>query len=214
MHALVVTAHPNTEAFTHAVARRVIAGIEAHPGHTAEMADLAAEGFDPRFTTADLEFFNRRGPAAPEVLAEQRRIDRADLLVLVFPIYWWSMPALLKGWIDRVFTQGWAYDDATEDRAVGLLGRLSVQIIGVGGADRQTIERRGYADAMRTQIDHGIFGYCGAPVLGHDLLLHTDAPSREAALRQAFGIGSRLAAAAPQMRTASEARAVPACLQP
>ncbi|CAH2604585.1 NAD(P)H oxidoreductase YRKL / Flavodoxin 2 [Rhodovastum atsumiense] len=202
MHALVVTAHPDAASFTHAVARQVIAGIEAHPGHTTEMADLAAEGFDPRFTVADIALFNRRGAADAGVLAEQRRIDRADLLVLVYPIYWWSMPGLLKGWIDRVFTQGWAYDDQPEGTTVKRLGRLAVQLVGIGGADQGTFARHGYADAMRTQIDHGIFGYCGAPVVGSDVLLHADAPSREKVLHQAFNIGSRLAAAAPHGRTA------------
>ncbi|MBP0447850.1 NAD(P)H-dependent oxidoreductase [Roseomonas sp. SSH11] len=201
MHALVVTAHPNTASFTHAVARRMMTGIEVHPGHTAEMADLAAEGFDPRFTLADVEFFNRRAAAEPSVLAEQRRIGRADLLVLVYPVYWWSLPGLLKGWIDRVFTQGWAFDDTPEGGTVGKLGHLAVQLIGIGGADQRTITRRGYADAMRTQIDQGIFGYCGAPVVGSDLLLHSDAPSRETALRRAFDIGKGLAAAAPHQHT-------------
>ena len=53
---------------------------------------------------------SRPGVASADVLAEQARIDRADTLVLVYPIYWWSMPALLKGWIDRVFSNGWAFD--------------------------------------------------------------------------------------------------------
>jgi len=201
MHALVVTAHPDAASLTHAVARRVAEGIEAHPGHTSEMADLAAEGFDPRFTHGDIELFKRRGAADASVLAEQQRIDGADLLVLVYPVYWWSMPGLLKGWIDRVFTQGWAYDDAPEGGTVKMLGRLAVQLIGIGGADQRTYARRGYADAMRTQIDQGIFGYCGAPVVGSEFLLHADAPSREEALRRAFEIGSGLAVAAPHWRT-------------
>ncbi|WP_447532147.1 NAD(P)H-dependent oxidoreductase, partial [Pseudomonas aeruginosa] len=46
----------------------------------------------------------------PYVLVEQARIHPADTLVLVYPIYWWSMPALLKGWIVRVFSNGWAFD--------------------------------------------------------------------------------------------------------
>jgi putative NADPH-quinone reductase len=49
-----------------------------------------------------------RATPPADVLAEQARIDRADALVLVFPIYWWSLPGLLKGWIDRVFVNGWA----------------------------------------------------------------------------------------------------------
>jgi NAD(P)H dehydrogenase (quinone) len=203
MHALVVTAHPDAASLTHAVARQVIAGIEAHPGHTSEMADLAAEGFDPRFTATDIELFKRRGAADASVPAEQQRIDRADLLVLVYPVYWWSMPGLLKGWIDRVFTQGWAYDDVPEGTTVKMLGRLAVQLVGIGGADQRTYARHGYADAMRTQIDHGIFGYCGAPVVGSDFLLHSDAPSREKALRQAFDIGGRLAVAAPHWHIAT-----------
>ncbi|SDE04605.1 NAD(P)H-dependent oxidoreductase [Belnapia rosea] len=197
MHALVVTSHPSAASFTHAVARQVIAGLDAHPGHTSEMADLTAEGFDPRFTATDLALFERRGAADASVLAEQQRIDRADLLVLVYPVYWWSMPGLLKGWIDRVFTQGWAYDEGPDGATVKLLGRLAVQLVGIGGADQGTYARHGYADAMRTQIDHGIFGYCGAPVVGSDFLLHPDAPSRERALRQALDIGAGLAARAP-----------------
>jgi NAD(P)H dehydrogenase (quinone) len=112
------------------------------------------------------------------------------------------MPGLLKGWIDRVFTQGWAFDDASEGPTVKLLGRLSVQLIGVGGADEGTYARHGYADAMGTQIDHGIFGYCGAPVVGSDILLSVDASTREGALRRAFQIGRDLDAAALPLRGA------------
>lgn len=202
MHALVVTAHPDAASFTHAVARQVIAGIEALPSHTSEIADLAAEGFDPRFTIADVELYKRREATDASVLAEQQRIDRADLLVLVYPVYWWSMPGLLKGWIDRVFAQGWAYEDVPDGRTVKKLSRLAVQLIGIGAADEGTYARHGYANAMRTQIDHGIFGYCGARVVGSNLLLHFDAPSRESALREAFNIGHELAVTAPHWHRA------------
>ncbi|MBL6458560.1 NAD(P)H-dependent oxidoreductase [Belnapia sp. T6] len=198
MHALIVVSHPDPASLTHAVARQVMAGLGTHPDTTSELADLAAEGFDPRFTLTDVAQFNGRGAAGPDILAEQRRIDRADLLVLVYPVYWWSMPGLLKGWIDRVFTGGWAYAELPGGGTEKRLGRLPVQLLGIGGADAGTMARRGYAEAMRTQIDHGIFGYCGAPVVGSDLLLHEDAPSRERALRRAFEIGAGLAVAVAQ----------------
>lgn len=191
MHALIVVAHPDPGSLTQAMARQVAAGIAATPGHGSEIADLTAEGFDPRFSAADYAQFQRRGPSDPAVLAEQRRIDRVDALVLVYPIYWWSMPGLLKGWIDRVFAQGWAYDDRPE----GLekkLGRLAVQLLAIGGADAGTYARHDYARAMQAQIDHGIFGYCGARLLGSETLLPQDAPEREAALRRAFAIGQAL----------------------
>src|SRR5688500_11151025 len=101
MHALVVVAHTDPQSLTQSIARRVAESIVA-TGHTAEIADLAAEGFDPSFGPADHAHFGRTAPAPAEVLAEQARLDRADALVLVYPIYWWSFPALLKGWIDRV----------------------------------------------------------------------------------------------------------------
>lgn len=200
MHALVVTAHPDPASFTRAVTDRLVAGLATAPGQTVEMADLAAEGFDPRFTLADLAQFRRQAATEPAILAEQRRLDRADLLVLAYPVYWWSMPALMKGWIDRVFIQGWAFDERPDGRILKQLGRLRVQLVGIGGADAGTYARRGYAEAMRIQIEQGIFGYCGAPVVGSDLLLHTDAASRQQALQRGFAIGQGLAQTLPAAR--------------
>ncbi|MDQ4343873.1 NAD(P)H-dependent oxidoreductase, partial [Pseudomonas aeruginosa] len=88
MHALIVVAHHHPRSLTHALAARIAEGV-VRAGHSAETADLAAEGFEPRFGLADHAV--HRGQASPpaDVLAEQARIDRADTLVLVYPIYWW-----------------------------------------------------------------------------------------------------------------------------
>src|SRR5690606_10841444 len=115
MHALVVVANPDPRSLTHAVARRIAAGVaEGGTANSSEIADLATEGFDPRFTANDLAVHLELARPTRDVLAEQARIDHADALVLVYPVYWWSMPGLLKGWIDRVFTRGWAYDYGRE----------------------------------------------------------------------------------------------------
>jgi len=107
MHALAVFAHPQRDSFTGAMLAATLAGL-ADAGHSAEAADLYREGFEPRFGPQDYAQF--RGETLPaDVLREQARIDRADALVLVFPVWWWSFPAVLKGWIDRVFSEGWAY---------------------------------------------------------------------------------------------------------
>lgn len=178
MHTLIVVSHPEPHSLTHRLAAQVADGvIAADPGHTFEIADLAAEAFDPRFREADLAVHRRTGAIAADVAAEQARIDRADALVLVYPIYWWSMPALLKGWIDRVFSNGWAFDYAGDASLVKKLRHLRVHLIGVGGADGGTYERHGYLSAMKTQIDHGIFDYCGATVATSTVLL--DLESRE-----------------------------------
>lgn len=197
MHSLIVVAHPNPHSLTHAVARRIgDAVLAAGTGHTVEIADLAAEGFDPRFNPADNALFHQTAAAPADVAAEHARLDRADVLVLVYPLYWWSFPALLKGWVDRVFTQGWAYADTPDGKVTKKLQRLQVHLVGLGGAGAEMIERRGYGAAMKTQIDMGIFDYCGAQVLSSTLLLESDSGAAEAHLRTAADIGRTIGVSA------------------
>jgi NAD(P)H dehydrogenase (quinone) len=190
MHALIVVAHPDQHSLTHAVASRLADGIQASsPAHSFEIADLAAEDFDPRFNAGDIALFQKTAKAPADVAAEHARIDRADALVIVYPIYWWSFPALLKGWIDRVFTQGWAYEDGDNGKVEKKLQRLRVHLVAIGGADQRTLARHGYFGAMKTQIDHGIFDYCGATVVKSELLLASDTGYPEAHLETAHRIG-------------------------
>ncbi len=115
--------------------------------------------------------------------------------MLVYPIYWWSFPGLLKGWIDRVFSNGWAYDENPDGTVAKRLHHLPIHLVAIGGAGQRTYERHGYADAMRTQIDHGIFDYCGAPVLTSEFLLESE-QGREPQLDGARAIGRGLFAPA------------------
>ncbi|MES2056883.1 MAG: NAD(P)H-dependent oxidoreductase [Pseudomonadota bacterium] len=191
MHALIVVAHPDPDSLTHGIAAQVAEGL-ANSGNSFDIADLMAEGFDPRFTTADLAVHRREAPPPADVMAEQARIDRADALVLVFPVYWWSMPGLLKGWIDRVFANGWAFDFSADATLVKKLGDLRVHLLGVGGADAGTYGRHGYSGAMATQIDHGIFDYCGACVATSELLLDSESSDPIAHLDAARAVGRTL----------------------
>lgn len=175
MRVLIVVAHPNPNSLTHRLAAQLAQEVATSGrDHTIEVADLAREGFDPRFTAGDHAAHARDAQTSAAVRAEQARIDRCDALVLIYPVYWWSFPALLKGWIDRVFANGWAYDESPQVGLVKKLGRLPVHLIAIGGADQRTYARHGYFGAMKLQIDHGIFGYCGAPVTTSELLLDTD----------------------------------------
>ncbi len=187
MHALIVVAHPNPQSLTHHVAATVRSGIE-ESGHSAEIASLAAEGFDPRYAVADQDAYLRGAAIPADVAAEQARVDGADALVLVYPVYWWSLPGLLKGWIDRVFVNGWAYQE-TDAGIEKRLTRLKVHLVGIGGADLRTYARRGYQWAMRTQIEHGIFDYCGARVARSELLLPAESGdwSEQVATARAIG---------------------------
>lgn len=191
MHALIVVAHPEPGSLSHGIAQQMGEGLSGQ-GHSFEIADLAAEGFDPRFTAADLAVHRRQAPPPADVAAEQARIDRADALVLVYPVYWWSMPGLLKGWIDRVFANGWAFDFSSDAKLVKKLCALRVHLVAIAGADARTYARHGYFGAMKTQIDHGIFDYCGARVLTSELLLDSETQDPAPHLTAARAIGRDL----------------------
>ncbi|MGD8163035.1 NAD(P)H-dependent oxidoreductase [Pantoea sp. FN0307] len=191
MHALIVSAHPDSQSHTQAIASQVAQGVAASGTHTFEQVNLAAEQFDPCFSLADYEQFKHGSPLPADALAEQQRLNRANALVLVYPVYWWSFPAQLKGWIDRVFTQGWAYEEAG-DKVTGKLGHLQVHLLALGAATPRTYLRRGYFSSMRTQIDLGIFGYCGAPVITSELLLPADENYPDAHYTLAYNLGRQL----------------------
>lgn len=185
MPTLIVTAHPDPGSLTNRLAQLL---CDTLPAGTVEVADLAAEDFDPRFTLADRHTYRTGTDASADVVAEQRRIDRATDVVLVFPVWWWSMPALLKGWIDRVFVNGWAFDVDPDAGVRRSLGRLRVHLVPIAGDDAETYERHGYGEAFRTQVEHGIVDYCGArrgvTVFVHESE-HDDAEVRERAVASA-----------------------------
>jgi len=187
MHALIVVANPNPKSLTHGVAGQIADGIcQNNPDNTVEIADLGAEKFDPSTTLDDIRVLHGQADPTPKIIAEQNRINRADALILVHPVYWWSFPALLKGWIDRVFTNGWAYDDTSSDRLVKMLRHLPVHIVSIAGSNMRTYARHGYYGAMKTQINHGIFEYCGAPVKTSELMFQSDA---DACLKTGHTVG-------------------------
>jgi len=73
---------------------------------------------------------------------------------LVFPVWWWSLPATTKGWIDRVWNNGWAYGARKLPHAKALL-------IGTGSSTAAGFRKRGYDHAIETQLVVGIMNYCG-----------------------------------------------------
>jgi len=181
MKTLIVTAHPDDTSLTAALAARLADSLGPDE---VEVIDLDAEGFDPRFSAADRAAY--RGEAEPpaDVRASQRRLDEADQLILVFPVYWWSMPALMKGWIDRVFINGWAFDIDPDGGTRRRLGRLTVHLLLVAGDAAGTYDRHGYEHAILTQIVHGVIDYCGAR-RGGVVFLHESESEDESARRTA-----------------------------
>lgn len=193
MHLLTILDHPNPNSFTAAAVARLIDGAR-DAGHTTELADLHAEGFDPRWSMADIE---RRldEETPPDILAEQQRIARADAICLAFPLFWWGMPSMMKGWVDRVWTLGWAYDQL-DDREKSLQKPRSGLLLIPAGARSDEMEAAGYLDAIETVWTQGTFGYFGFSPRKIELLYGStgSAERRKALLDQSYDLGFNLPA--------------------
>jgi putative NADPH-quinone reductase len=108
MRVHVVFAHPSPTSFAGAVRDRVGGALRAQ-GHEVDELDLYAAGFDPVLTPAEWAAHVKGGASLARVAAEVERLRKADALVLIFPTWWFGLPAILKGWFDRVWAPGVAF---------------------------------------------------------------------------------------------------------
>jgi len=106
MYAAVVLAHPNPDAFAHELARRAVTGLSA-AGHEVELVDLYAIGFRAAMTASEREAYHGDRPILDPVVQRQADLVRSvDALVFVYPTWWSGLPAILKGWLERVMVPG------------------------------------------------------------------------------------------------------------
>ncbi|WP_338496585.1 NAD(P)H oxidoreductase [Streptomyces sp. SJL17-4] len=157
-HTLLVLAHPRTDSLTAQVAARLHARLKDEGG-TVDVLDLYAEGFDPALRPEDEpDWENREKVYSPEVHAHMDRILAADDIVVVFPVWWFTPPAILKGWIDRVWNYGFAYGRSRPR----LAGKRLLWLALMGGTSEE-IEQLGMTDALGLMLVTGIAKYCGLP---------------------------------------------------
>jgi NAD(P)H dehydrogenase (quinone) len=110
LRVVVVVAHPRPDSYTHAVADAAVSGLRTG-GHSVEVVDLYGEGFRPAMNVEE-----RRGyPTGDCLLDDQARahaelIRWCDTLVFVYPTWWSGLPAILKGWLERIFVVGVAFN--------------------------------------------------------------------------------------------------------
>jgi NAD(P)H dehydrogenase (quinone) len=195
-----IYAHPQENSFN---ARLFRDGVEAlSRDHDVEITDLYAQRFDPVLASQDLGQPQGRegnlvdlmgeayaaGQLPPDVIEEQRKLAAADLVVLQFPLWWYGPPAILKGWFDRVLTNGFAY--GTSDAETGLplrygegplAGRRALVIVTAGEDDRSIGERgvSGDLDSLMFPLTHGTLWYTGIEPL--DLHVVHDADGLDSA---------------------------------
>ncbi|MBN9888902.1 NAD(P)H-dependent oxidoreductase [Salipiger abyssi] len=144
---LIVVAHPDPASFNHALAEGAARALR-QAGHRVTVSDLAAEGFradvgphdvteraDPsRFhVQAEQAHAIRNDAFAADIRREQARVAGADNIILQFPIWWGGPPALMKGWIDRVLSYGFAYVDGRRFDTGVFRGRRAMISVTTGG---------------------------------------------------------------------------------
>ncbi|MFE2108373.1 NAD(P)H-dependent oxidoreductase [Kitasatospora sp. NPDC059463] len=180
---LVVTAHPEPRSLTAALADFAVERLRA-AGHQVEVSDLyamkwqaglGADDFPGHPAGARLEVLAAQGEAtragrlAAEIAAEQEKLRRADAVVFQFPLWWFSVPAVLKGWIDRVLTFGFAHGpDVPPPYSEGALGgRRGLLAVSVGARESAFSDRGAHgplADVL-FPLQHGVLWFTGMAAL-------------------------------------------------
>lgn len=199
MNVLIVFAHPEPKSFNGALFDTAIATLQA-AGHTVVTSDLYRMGFDPvssrrNFTTVkDPEYLKLQleemhasevGGFATEVEAEIAKIEAADLMIWQFPLWWFGLPGILKGWVDRVFAMGRTYGMGHIYGTGVFKGKRALLSLTTGGPEEsyRADGFNGDLEAVLRPIHRGMLEFVGFAVLMpqiHYGPVRADAAQREA----------------------------------
>jgi putative NADPH-quinone reductase len=155
MKTVIILGHQRAGSFCHAIAET--AAVEFRTaGHDVVFHDLYAEGFDPILLDAEIP----KGAKQPAIIDRHcQEITAADTIVVVHPNWWAMPPAVLKGWIDRVFRQGVTYEFGPGG-VLGKLGGKRAIVFTTSNTPRED-ELRLYGDPLENLWKTCIFGFCG-----------------------------------------------------
>jgi NAD(P)H dehydrogenase (quinone) len=196
MNVLILHAHPEPQSFTTALRDQAVRTLEAQ-GHQVQVSDLYAMNWNPVASAED--FSDRENPdylvyaleqrlgvksksLAPDIQQELDKLLWADLLILNFPIYWFAMPAILKGWIDRVLVSGVCYGGKRFYDQGGLAGKKALVTVTLGGREHMFGEGaiHGPLEDMLRPLLRGTLAYVGLDVLPPFVAWHVPYISAEA----------------------------------
>lgn len=159
MKNLIIYTHLNPASFTKAIVDEVEKKAIAR-GEEVKIIDLYAEKFNPILDMPDVEHLLMGGIIPEDTKKYQELITWADHLTIVYPMWWAQMPAILKGFIDRVFLHGYAFN-FTENGPVGLLVNKTAQVYISTNTPAAVYEETGMNKAQLRIIEQGIFEFCG-----------------------------------------------------
>ena len=124
MQSLVVVAHPCRDGFSHAAAASAVRGLE-RAGHAVDLIDLHDDGFRAVMSREEREAYHSDDPILDDQVADHAaRLRRAEIVVFVYPTWWSGQPAMLKGWVDRVWIAGVAWREGRRGRPRPMLTNI------------------------------------------------------------------------------------------
>lgn len=157
MKLLVIFSHPKEQSLNRAILHSIEEGAKTGR-HEVRLRDLYAMKFNPVLSKDELDHSD--GKVLPDVQREQELIIWSDLLVFIYPIWWYDRPAILKGWIDRVFTFGFAYGPSPEG-IKGLLTDKKALVFQTAGSSEEKFLSPDGSHAVDRSMKEGTLAYCG-----------------------------------------------------
>lgn len=177
MNHLFVYAHPRKESFNHAILETAVQALQ-EKGHEVIVRDLYEMEFQPVVSSNEI-----LGGIGEDIVQEQEYLKWADVITFIYPIWWTGLPAIMKGYIERVFTYGFAYRYVKGEQMGMLKGKKAI-IINTQGKSHAQYAASGMDKALLLTSDKGIFEYCGIKVLHHEFF--ESVPSSDEATRTAW----------------------------
>ena len=184
MKVLIVLAHPEPKSFNAVMFESALKTLEEN-GHEVKISDLYRTNFNPvsnrqNFTSVkNATYFNQQNEElfayennsfANDILVEQDKVYWCDLMIWQFPLWWFSVPAILKGWIDKVFAMGRFYDNGRIYEAGLLKGKKALLSITTGGPEKNYITTKyGSTKEILHPIQIGILEFVGFSVLSSEI---------------------------------------------
>ncbi|KAB8137740.1 NAD(P)H oxidoreductase [Gracilibacillus oryzae] len=166
MKVLTTVVHPRIDSLTFKVADQFVEGLKS-ASHETDVFDLYRSGFNPILGMEDEPDWNASNQDFSQtVRSEMERMSKYDGLAFIFPLWWWSMPALMKGYIDRVWNYGFAYGP-------GKLKHQHVLWLSLAGAPVERFEKRQYDQMIRHYFNVGLADYCGIASSHFEMLYDT-----------------------------------------
>ena len=176
MKHLIIYAHPDNTSLNHHLKQIVVSALEAQEQEVM-IRDLYELDFSPVLSLPDMQG-QRKGQVAGDVAQEQAYIREADFISFIYPIWWTGMPAIMKGYIDRVFSYGFAYRSDIGLQK-GLLKGKKAAVVNTHGKSAAEYNAKGMDKALLLTSDEGVYRYCGLAVERHFFFDGADRASAE-----------------------------------